>query len=99
MAVAFGGPNFDLADVVRDGFSTKRTGEGKGVILPPAGYTNMVATTCMVPKGSMKGPGQRYKADGAVVGRWEGREQVGTLELLLEFLAQRIEPLVGIFWR
>ena len=43
--------------------------------------------------------GKRHEADGAVLGRQKRSEEVGTLELLLEFLHQSIEPLADILRR
>ena len=39
---------------------------------------------------------ERHEANGAVLGRRQRSEQVGTLELLLEIFDQRVEPLAGI---
>ena len=42
---------------------------------------------------------KRDETDGAILGRRQWSEQVGTVELLLNFFSKRIEPLTDILWR
>ena len=67
-------------------------------VLLVTSQANFIAATSLIIRFGLYAR-KRHKADGAVLGRRKRCEEVGALEILPEFLHQRIEPLADILRR